>query len=366
MRKVRRSAVLVAFAASSAMVLAACSGSDSSTEETAAETATEEAVVVEETAEEAPAEASGEALRVTYIPKNLGNPYFDAIVKGFQEAAPGLNMTVEVVAPAQAGATDQIPFIDAAIQQQVNAIAISPNDADALCPSLKRAMDAGITVLTVNGDTAPDCREASITPVDFSQLGKYLVDLTAQVTGGKGEWAFLSATSTAPDQNAWLKGADEYIASGASPAGLTLVDTVYGDDAPDKSATEAQALLTKYPNLAAINAPTTVGIAAAAQVLSQSPKKGKVQVTGLGTPNQMREFVKDGTVQKFALWDPALQGTIAAHLIAGLQAGTISAGEEVKFEVPGVGERIMAGKDRIIIAGPPQEFDASNIDNFDF
>lgn len=363
MIKVRRSAGVVALAASVAMILAACGGNDSSSEETAAETVTEETVVVEE---EAPAEGGGEALRVTYIPKNLGNPYFDAIVKGFNEAAPGLNMTVEVVAPAQAGATDQIPFIDAAIQQQVDAIAISPNDADALCPSLKRAMEAGIVVLTVNGDTATDCREASITPVDFSQLGRYLVDLTASVTGSEGEWAFLSATSTAPDQNAWLEGASEYIASGESPAGLTLVDTVYGDDAPDKSATEAQALLTKFPNLAAINAPTTVGIAAAAQVLSQSPRKGQVQVTGLGTPNQMREFIKDGTVQKFALWNPALQGVIAANLIAGIKNGSITPGEQVAFEVPGVGERIMAGADRVIIAGPPQEFDASNIDDFDF
>ena len=47
-------------------------------------------------------------IKVTYIPKNLGNPYFDAIVKGFNTAAKGLNMTVKVVAPAQAGATDQI------------------------------------------------------------------------------------------------------------------------------------------------------------------------------------------------------------------------------------------------------------------
>jgi len=357
MIKIRRSAGIVAIAASATMILAACGGSSTSTEETA----TEEDVVVEEEAT-----TGGEALRVTYIPKNLGNPYFDAIVKGFNETAPGLNMTVEVVAPAQAGATDQIPFIDAAIQQEVDAIAISPNDADALCPSLKRAMYAGIIVLTVNGDTAVDCRQASITPVDFSQLGKYLVDLTASVTGGEGEWAFLSATSTAPDQNTWLEGAAEYIASGASPAGLTLVDTVFGDDAPDKSATEAQALLTKFPNLAAINAPTTVGIAAAAQVLSQSPRKGQVQVTGLGTPNQMREFIKDGTVQKFALWDPALQGVIAANLIAGIKSGAIVPGEQVAFEVPGVGERIMAGADRIIIAGPPQEFDATNIDDFDF
>ncbi|MDA3030185.1 MAG: substrate-binding domain-containing protein [Actinomycetota bacterium] len=255
--------------------------------------------------------------KVTYIPKNLGNPYFDAIVGGFNKAAKKLKMKVKVVAPAQAGATDQIPYIEAAIQQKVTAIAISPNDANALCPTLKRAMKQGIIVLTVNGDTAASCRQASITPTDFAVLGKYLVDQTAKVMGGPGDWAFLSATSTAPDQNSWLAGAKTYIDGGGQPT-LKLVATVYGDDAPEKSATEASALLAKYPNLKAINAPTTVGIAAAAQVLSTSPRKGKVQVTGLGTPNQMRQYIKDGTVKSFSLWDPGLQGQIAANLIKAM------------------------------------------------
>ena len=304
--------------------------------------------------------------KVTYIPKNLGNPYFDAIVKGFKKAAAGLNMTIKVVAPAQAGATDQIPFIEAAIQQKVDAIAISPNDANALCPTLKRAMKAGIVVLTVNGDTAPSCRQASITPVDFSVLGKYLVDQTASVIGGKGDWAFLSATSTAPDQNSWLAGAKAYIDGGGQP-GMKLVDTVYGDDAPEKSATEAQALLAKYPNLAAINAPTTVGIAAAAQVLSTSPLKGKVQVTGLGTPDQMRQYVKDGTVKSFSLWDPGLEGQVAANLIVSIKSKNMKPKAGLSFTIKGVGPgKWKMGKDAVIIAGPPQEFNAANIDNFHF
>ena len=304
--------------------------------------------------------------KVTYIPKNLGNPYFDAIVGGFNKAAKGLNMTVKVVAPAQAGATDQIPFIEAAIQQKVTAIAISPNDANALCPTLKRAMKLGIVVLTVNGDTTASCRHASITPVDFSVLGKYLVDQTASVIGGKGDWAFLSATSTAPDQNSWLAGAKKYIDGGGQP-GLKLVDTVYGDDAPEKSATEAQALLAKYPDLKAINAPTTVGIAAAAQVLSTSPLKGKVQVTGLGTPNQMRQYIKDGTVKSFSLWDPGLQGQIAANLIVNIKAKNLKPKKGLSFSIKGVGPgKWTMGKDAQIIAGPPQEFNAKNIDSFNF
>lgn len=312
------------------------------------------------------ANAATKKLTVTYIPKNLGNPYFDAIVNGFKKAAKGLNMTIKVVAPAQAGATDQIPFIQAAIQQKVTAIAISPNDANALCPTLKRAMAAGIIVLTVNGDTAPACRQASITPVDFSVLGEYLVKQTAKVTGGTGDWAFLSATSTAPDQNSWLVGAKKFIDGGGAP-GMNLVDTVYGDDQPNKSADETRALLTKYPNLKAINAPTTVGIAAAAQVLSTSPLKGKVQVTGLGTPNQMRQYVKDGTVKSFSLWDPGLEGQIAANLIVSIKGKKIVPKSGLTFKIAGVGPgKWKMDKVRVIIAGPPQEFNATNIDKFHF
>lgn len=307
---------------------------------------------------------SEEALRIVYIPKNLGNPYFDNIVAGLEEAAPGLNMTVEVVGPAQAGATDQIPFIESAIQQQVDAILISPNDDDALVPVLTRAMDAGIAVISVNSDMNPEGRQLALLPVDFDTLGEFLVELTSLVTDGEGDFAILSATSTAPDQNFWIQGMKDVLDAGGAP-GLNLLDVVYGDDAPDKSTNETNALLTRYPNLDAIMAPTTVGVAAAAQVLSASPRKGQVQVTGLGTPNEMRQYIKDGTVRAVALWDPKAQGVVAAHLAAGLARGTLTPTEGASVNVPGVGERVVTGATQVI-TGPPVIFDADNIDDFDF
>lgn len=311
-----------------------------------------------------PTAESAEVLNIVYIPKNLGNPYFDNIVAGLQEAAPELNMTVEVVGPAQAGATDQIQYIDAAIQQQVDAILISPNDADALVPSLKRAMDAGIVVVSVNSDMNVEGRDLAILPVDFTTLGEFLVELTAEVTDGAGDFAILSATSTAPDQNFWIEGMEEVLAGGTYPD-LNLVDVVYGDDAPDKSTNETNALLTRYPDLKAIVAPTTVGVAAAAQVLSASPLKGQVQVTGLGTPNEMRQYIKDGTVKAVALWDPKAQGILAAHLVAALINGTLTAEAGASMDVPGVGVRVISA-DTQVITGPPVTFNADNIDDFDF
>ena len=60
-----------------------------------------------------------------------------------------------------------------------------------------------------------------------------------------------------------------------------------------------------------IISPTTVGIAAAAAVLDTPQYRGKVKLTGLGTPNSLRKYVKDGTIDEFYLWNPANLGYLA-------------------------------------------------------
>lgn len=92
-----------------------------------------------------------------------------------------------------------------------------------------------------------------------------------------------------------------------------MVETVYGDDDDQTSFDKTAALLQTHPNLKGIISPTTVGIAAAARYLQNSEYKGKVALTGLGTPNQMRDYVNDGTVTAFALWNPADLGYLAAY-----------------------------------------------------
>ncbi|NKF33595.1 substrate-binding domain-containing protein, partial [Pseudomonas sp. BGM005] len=84
----------------------------------------------------------------------------------------------------------------------------------------------------------------------------------------------------------------EYVASDYPD--ITIVETVYGDDDDQTSFDKTAALLQSHPNLKGIISPTTVGIAAAARYVSTSDYKGKVAITGLGTPNQMREYVEDG------------------------------------------------------------------------
>ena len=150
--------------------------------------------------------------------------------------------------------------------------------------------------------------------------------------------------------------------------GLNLVDTVYGNDDATMSTTQAQGLLTKYPNLKVIVAPTTVGILAAAQVVKQAGKSDSVKVTGLGFPHDMKTFVQDGTSPVYGLWNVPDLGYLSYQVAAKLVSGEITGKEGESFTVPSLngGKPYTIGKDGVVILGPAFRFDATNVDNFNF
>lgn len=304
----------------------------------------------------------GDAISVTFIPKNLGNAYFDTSNAGGKEAIDEFGGSYEEVGPAEGSPDGQVTYIDTATQQGRSALVISANDPDALCDAIGTAMDSDIKVVTYDADTSVDCRDLFINQADAAGIAQAQVDLITEQIGDEGEIAFLSAAANATNQNAWIDLMNEEIE--ANHPNVTVVDTVYGDDDDQKSFDATAALLTSHPDLKGIVSPTTVGIAAAARYLSTSDAKGTVKLTGLGTPNQMREYVKDGTVDAFALWNPADLGYLAAYAAKALVDGTIE-GEGDEFEAGKLGS-FTVGADNTVLLGDPFVFNTDNIDDFDF
>ncbi len=209
-------------------------------------------------------------------------------------------------------------YINTLTTQKQDAIVISANDPNAIVPALEKARAAGIKVVTYDSDTDPKGRDLFINQVDPEQIGRTQVQLLAkQIGDAGGDIAILSATPNATNQNTWIEFMKDEL-SKPEYSKFKLVKTAYGNDDDQKSFEETQGLLQAYPDLKGIISPTTVGIAAAARYLSDSKSKGKVKLTGLGTPNQMREFVKDGTVDGFELWDPGKLGYLAGYAAAAL------------------------------------------------
>jgi rhamnose transport system substrate-binding protein len=298
------------------------------------------------------------------MPKQLGNPYEEIEHNGVTIAMEELGGSNEIVGPTDAGASSQVPLINSVTQQEPDALIIAGNDANAVAPALKKAAEAGIVVVGMDSDVAPDARTVFVSQASAEEIGRDEVRLISEQIGGTGEIAILSATANAPNQNTWIKFMKDELTK-PEYADIKLVTVAYGDDDDQKSFQETQGLLQAYPNLKGIISPTTVGISAAARYLSTSPQKGKVKLTGLGTPNQMRKFVKDGTVEAFELWSPEDVGYLSGYAAANLVAGNITGAEGETFEAGKLGERTI-GPDGVIILGPPTRFTADNIDDFDF
>jgi rhamnose transport system substrate-binding protein len=304
----------------------------------------------------------GGDLSITFIPKNLGNPYFDTSSDGAQEAIDEFSGTFSEVGPAEASPDAQVSYINTATQQGVGALAVSANDPEAICDALNEARDAGVKVVTFDSDTNAECRDLFVNQADAEGIAKVQIDLIAEQIGDAGEIAILSASANATNQNAWIELMKKELANHPN---ITLVDTVYGDDDDQTSFDKTAALLQTHPNLKGIISPTTVGIAAAARYLSTSAFKGTVALTGLGTPNQMREYVEDGTVTAFALWNPADLGYLTAYAAKALIEGEITGEEGDSFSAGKLGD-YEVGADGVVLLGDPFVFDADNIGDFDF
>jgi len=313
----------------------------------------------------APTTASMGPLTFVLVPKNLGNPYFDTANKGAQDAAKELGVTVTYQGPATADVTQQITLLNSLIAQKVSGLAVSADDSNALVPVGQAAAAAGIPVVSFDSAIAAGGRVFHINQAEAQGIADVQIKMALDLTGADGgKIAILSATSSAPNQNDWIARMKTDLAKPENSK-LQLVDTVYGNDDDTTSYTQAQGLIQKYPDLKVIIAPTTVGIAASARAVSDAKLIGKVFVTGLGTPNQMRDYVKSGASPEFALWNPSDLGYLSIYALDALATGKIKGQPGDKFSAGKLGDYTVL-PDNTVLLGQPTIFNKDNIDNFNF
>ncbi len=314
------------------------------------------------------ARASGglkKGLNVYVVPKLLGAAYFTvadsaksggAIAGLMKLGEKGTETSGSAATPAS-----ELPAIQAAIAKGANGLIVSATDPTALCPTLKSAMARGITVVTYDSD-APTCRDLFVNQASTAQIGTSEVDIIAKEMHDKGQLGIVSAAASATNQNAWIGYMKKELKKYPK---IKLVDIVYGNDDPTTATQVTEGLLQKYPNLTGIISPTTVGIVAAAGVIDTKQYRGKVHLTGLGTPLSMKKYVEDGTVQAFELWNPANLGYLAAYALVNYASHKITGKQGQKFSAGKLGT-FTIGPNKTVLLGPPTVFTKKNINQFHF
>lgn len=309
--------------------------------------------------------AAAQDAKYALIVKSAGNPFMEKVSDGFTKAINEIGGEVIYKAPAEPTAESQIMMIEQLIAQRVDAIAISANDPDALQPALKKAISRGIKVLSLDSAVNAQSRMVHINQADPEQIGRVQIQAISEMIGGSGQIAVLSATSQATNQNLWIDWMKRELEKPEYDQ-IELVKVAYGDDLRDKSVSETEALLKSYPDLKGIIAPTTVGIAAVGKVLSDRNLQNKVELTGLGLPSEMAEYIKNGVCDWMYLWNPIDLGYLAGYAAEALVIEDISGEVGESFTAGDLGEKevIQAGDGTEIMLGAPFRFDKENIDQW--
>jgi ABC-type sugar transport system substrate-binding protein len=301
--------------------------------------------------------------KIGFMPKLVNIPYFNACKRGAEQAAGELHLDLEYNGPSEADVKGQIRILDQWIASgEYVTIAVACADRDPIAPTLDKARARGLSVITYDADTQPDSRQFFVNQADYEEVAEAMADAMAKELEppGTGEVAILTSSVSAPNQHEWATRLKAYVAK-KYPEMKLLGETEHGENR-DLGISKAKALIQAHPDLKGIIGLTSVAVPAAAEAVRQEHKKGKIKVTGVSTPRDMRDYLKDGTVRTVILWNPVDLGYLTVY-VADLvrknqvpENGTIQAGRLGKVTV----------RDREVLLGKPLVITKANVDGFDF
>ena len=309
------------------------------------------------------APAGKKKITVGVLPKLVGIPFFNAFEKGALEAGKELGLEVVYDGPVTADTTKQVAIVESWIARKFDAIVVAPNDPEAMGPVLKKARQRGIRVLAADADTHPADREFFISQAMPEAIAQALVEAMVRGIGPEGRFIILTGSLTAANQNTWMEHMEKY-RQAHYPQMKNLSPTPKTSEEDQALATQVTIdLLKAYPDLQGLYALTTVALPGAAEALRKEQAFNKVYLTGIGTPNAMRDYVKAGVAKEFVLWNPIDLGYLAVASAKAALDGKLTP-ESTQLAAGRLGT--MQVKDRVVLLGDPLVFNKANIDRYDF
>ncbi len=309
----------------------------------------------------APVHAADAKLVITMMPKAKGNAYFISCKAGADKAAKELGVELLFDGPTDSNAAKQNEIVENWITLGVDVITVAAENKEGISTALRKAQKQGIKVLTYDADALADARSFFVNQATPQGIAYGLLDEAARLMGGEGEFAIITATLTAGNQREWLKYMDTYLPQKYPK--MKLVAVRPSDDLKDKAQSEATALMSANPNLKLLMAICTPGTPGAAEAVKQAGKTGKVNVIGLGLPNENKRYVHEGVTESVMLWNTEDLGYLTVYAAAALAKDELKAGA-TSFKAGKLGAFEIKGDN--ILLGKPYIFNRANIDRFDF
>ncbi|ADD43281.1 sugar ABC transporter substrate-binding protein [Stackebrandtia nassauensis] len=128
--------------------------------------------------------AADDGLKIGLITKTETNPFFVKMKDGAQKAAKEAGAELTTAAGKSDGDNEsQVTAIENMITAGVDGILITPNDTEAIVPSIKKARDVGITVIALDTPTEPQDATDALFATDNERAGELIGEYAKALLG---------------------------------------------------------------------------------------------------------------------------------------------------------------------------------------
>ena len=308
----------------------------------------------------APVQTAARRLVIALMPKAKGDPYFISARQGADSAAKALGVELLWDGPTDLDPARQNEIVEAWITRGVDAIAVSVENKAAISTVLRKARDRGIKVVTWDADADRDARDYFVNQATPEGIGNTLTDEAARIMNGAGEFAIITASLSAANQNEWIKFIRARLA--AKYPNITLVAIQPSDGDRDRAFAETQTVLKVHPRVKLIMGIAAPAVPGAAEAVKQSGRTD-VKVTGLSLPNMCRAYIKSGVIESIVLWNTMDLGALTVRTAEAVSRGELKPGATA-LDAGRLGRVTVVGDE--VRLGAPFVFDKRNIDRFNF
>ncbi len=271
-------------------------------------------------------------LTFTTVVKIAGINWFNRMEEGVKKFGQDTGVKAALVGPEKADAALQIPMLEDLIAKKVNALCVIPMDPDVLDPTLKKAMDAGITVVTHEASNQKSM-DFDIEAFDNTAYGAHLMDHLAKLMGEEGEYAVFVGSLGSKTHNEWVDGAiarqkEKY------PKMKLVGDKNETHDDSKEAYEKTKELLKKYPNIKGFEGSASTDVAGIGQAIEEAGLADKTSVVGTSLPSIAGDLLSNSAVDLISFWDPMLAGE-ACNQIALMKINGEKVGEGANLKLTG-------------------------------
>lgn len=259
-----------------------------------------------------------------------GIDYWKNCLKGFEDAAQLLNVSVEFKGATQYDANEEKTVLEQVIARKPSGIAISAINSELLAATIHKAVDAGIPVVLFDSGIT-DSRVKAFLGTNNYNAGAAAAGKMGELLNRQGKTAII----TQPNQSNHQERTQGFVeAIEASYPNMSVI--AIEDGKGDQRETEriAVKLLQEHPDLTGIFATQANGGVGIGNALLQLGKKGAVKAIGFDTDKGTLDMVKNGTISATmaqGTWNMGYWSMqYLFHLNHGLvESGAASRGEAV-------------------------------------